>query len=156
MSFITGAGATLAIGTTVAASTQAGFEADTYQSVGELETINEISRERTQVEFASLADARTRVKRGTEQVSVIEMTYAFDGTDAGQDALKDAYEVASQSADEFNFRVQLNDSLGVNPTTIYFRGPIMSVSLANIGTDEVVKRMAKVARNSDWIEVAAA
>jgi hypothetical protein len=154
---LTGAGAVLSIGGNSPTDSYSDFASDSYTPVGELENINEISRERNPVEFASLADARTRVARGVEAVSIIEATFAYVSGDNGQDALIAAFEEASQQTDNYNFRIQLNDGASgvADGTTIYFRGPVLSMSLSGIDNENVIRRMVRIARNSEWIEIPA-
>ena len=157
---LTGAGAIFSIGTSTAATIQSEFEADTYTAIGELESIDEISRERNPVEFASLQDRRTRVARGVEAVSIISGTYAHDAADDGQAAMTLAYETVSLSADNFNFRIQFADGPGpdatTDGTTLYFRGPVLKLSLQSIDNQNVIRRAFSIARNSEWIEVESA
>lgn len=154
--FYTGRGATVAIGTTATATNQATFEADTYQAVGEVENVDTLTRERPAIEFADLLTSRTRAKRGIENLTVFQFTYAFDGADTGQDAIETAYEAAPPAEEEYNFRFQLNDgSPGSpsSPTTIYMRGPVLKVEWQGVSNDNVIRKMAAVARVSDWVEV---
>jgi hypothetical protein len=149
---LTGAGATFGIGS----NDDTAFDADTYTLVGEIEAFEEFSRSRNPVEFASLADLRTRVGRGVEAVSILRFRYAHDADDNGQQAMVDAYEEASQALDNFNFRIRLAD--GATPeggTTIYFRGPVLELTLMGIDNENVVRRQVAIARNSEWLEVPA-
>lgn len=152
----TGTGVTLAIGTTAAATNQAQFEADTYTEVGDVEEIQEFGDARNPVTFAALADGRVRKARGTADAGDVTIIYAHQTGDGGQDAIKTAFEVTSQAADEFNFRIQLNDSEGVSPTTFYFRAKVMSRRVQAITNDGVIRVAAMLSINSAVIEVAAA
>lgn len=158
MSFKTGAGCTIAIGTTLAApnGTQAEYEADTYVTVSENATIGPFGDERQSVEFISLADSRTQKARGSADAGNQEITFAHKTGDAGQLALKAAFEVTSQTADEFNFRVQFNDSLGTNPTKNYFRARVMSRQVQEISTNSPLLVRATLGINTAILEVSAA
>ena len=103
-----GSGVTIAIGTTQAASNLTEYEADSYTVAGEIAEIGEFGDERNIVEFLSLADSRVKKSRGSANAGDAPVTYAFDGSDSGQDAIKAAFDVTSQAADEFNFRIQFN------------------------------------------------
>lgn len=151
-----GYGVTLGIGTTTAADTESEFDADTYTDVGEVSEIGEFGDERTVVEFIALSDGRVKKSRGSSNAGDCVIVYAFDGDDGGQDALKTAFEVVSQSADEFNFRVVFNDSGGTNGTTFYFRAKITSRRVQSISNDNTITVQATLAINSAIIEKAAA
>lgn len=154
----TGSGVTLSIGTTQAAANQAAFESDTYQAVGEVSEIGEFGDERTIVEFISLSDGRVRKARGSANAGDAVVTYAYDSADDGQDDLKDAFEATSQSADEFNFKVEFNDA-GIgspsSPSTFYWRARVTSRRVQSITNDGIVTVQATLAINSPIIEVAA-
>jgi hypothetical protein len=157
MAIKTGTGCTLAIGTTLAVpnGTQAQYEADTYTNVGEIEEIGEFGDERSVVEFAALGDGRMQKARGVANAGDATVTYAHKTADAGQDAVKTAFEATSQSADEFNFRVLLNDQISTNPTKFYWRARITGRRVLAITNDGVVKVRATLAINTTVLEVAA-
>lgn len=149
MAISTGTGVTFAIGTTQAASDAQTFESDTYKKVGEVSEIGEFGPSRNIVEFASLDDGRMRKLRGVEDLGDLAVTYADDGTNDGQQAMEAAYAVDSHAADEFNFRIQLNDSVGAGkaPTTIYVRAKVAGLTIQSITSDGVLMRQATLAVN---------
>jgi hypothetical protein len=156
---ISGEGALLSIGTTGAGTNQTEFEADTYDVVGQIGEIGEFGVQRGEAAFTALNDGLTRRARGSKDVGLLALTVAHKpGGEAGQNALKAAFE-AAQGADEFNFRVTLNDQITPstgNPTTLYFRAKVMSRRIQNIGTDNTVTWQIQLAINTIPIEVAAA
>ena len=154
MAIQSGTGCTISIGTTAAATSAEEFAQDDYTEVGEVSEIGEFGDQRNIVTFTSLADGRVRKARGTADAGDVPVTYAFDGGDEGQDALKTAFEELSQSADEFNFRVQLSDGL-ITPTTFYFRARVSSRRVQSITNDGIVTVQAMLAINSPVVEVAA-
>jgi hypothetical protein len=156
MAIQSGAGVALAIGTTLAASTLGGFQADAYTTVGEVSEIGAFGDERNVIKFLSLADGRVRKARGSADAGDAVVTYAYDSTNSGQDNLRTAFNTVSQSADEFNFRVTFNDSLGTNATTWYFRAKIFTRRVQNITTDGIVMVQATLGINSALIEQEAA
>jgi hypothetical protein len=156
MAIQTGSGVSLAIGTTAAATTLGQYQADSYTTVGEVSEIGAFGDERNVVSFLSLADGRVRKARGSANAGDAQVTYAYDSTNSGQDNLRTAFNTVSQSADEFNFRVQFNDSLGSNPTTWYFRARITQRRVQNITTDAIVMVNATLAINSALVEQEAA
>lgn len=150
MTIKTGTGSSIAIGTTLSTSggTLAEYQADTYTTIGNTESIGAFGDERTSVQFASLADSRMQKARGIANAGDQTIIFADTTGDAGQAALEAAYEATSQSTDEFNFRVQLNDSLGSNPTTYYYRARVPTLQVQDITNDGVVMVRAVLAINT--------
>lgn len=153
MAIQSGTGCTIAIGTTLAAVNAGQFAQDDYTVVGEVSEIGEFGDQRSIVTFTSLADGRVRKARGTADAGDVPVTYAFDGGDEGQDAIRDAFEEQSQSADEFNFRIQLSDGIAT-PTTFYFRARVTARRVQSITNDGIVTVQAMLAINSPVVEVA--
>lgn len=157
---LSGVGATLAIGTTAAAANKTQFEADTYEEVGQLGDISEISQERAAANFTDLKSGLTVTARGSKSSSPVTINYALKSSgDDGHDDLVDAY-AASQGADEFNFRIELDDQITPdtgNPTTYYFRGKVMKnpVSIGGVTPDGTVVRQTILAINTEVLEVPA-
>lgn len=156
MTVQTGSGVDISIGTTAAASNATQFAADTYTVIGEVSESGEFGDVRQIVPFISLADGRVRKARGSKDGGEWQLTVAFDGSDAGQIAVKNAFAVVSQTADEYNWRVRLNDSGGINPTTFYFRGKVVSRPMQGISADNIITMAFTIAITSDQVEVAAA
>ena len=152
MTVQTGSGATIAIGTTTAADDAAEFAADTYTEIGEVSDSGQFGDTRQIVTWQSLADGRVRKARGSADAGDMTITVGFDGSDAGQAAVKAAFAVSSQTADEFNFRVQLNDGT-VTPTTFYFRARVTSRPMQSITADGIVQMQFTLAINSAIVEV---
>lgn len=140
MTIKTGTGSSIAIGTTLAApnGTLAEYQADSYTTIGNTESIGEFGDERTSVPFASLADSRRQKARGVADAGDQTIVFADTTGDAGQAALEAAYAATSQATDEFNFRVQYNDSLGSNPTTHYYRARVMTMRVQEVTNDGVI------------------
>jgi len=157
MTFKTGTGSTIAIGTTLATTggTQAEYEADVYVNIADIESIGPMGDERANVGFAALADGRRQKARGIADAGDQTIAYAHKTGDAGQAALLAAYAVTSQSADEFNFRVQFNDAITVNKTTRYYRARVLSQRVREIGNDAAIIVEAILAINTAVLEVAA-
>lgn len=154
MTVNTAAESTLAIGTTAAADDQTSFEADTYAEVGEVEDLGEFGDQAEEVTFTALANRRTRKFKGSFNAGTVTAVCGFDSSDAGQDAMIAAF----ASDDDYNFRVMLNDTPagGSTPTTLYFRGKVMSKQ-KNVGNvSNVVRQTFAIGINSEIIEVAAA
>lgn len=155
MTIKTATGSTIAIGTVLATTngTQAEYEADSYTTVGEIESIGEFGDARNAVTFASLSDGRMQKARGIADAGDAVIVYAHKTAEAGQAAMKAAYAATSQSTDEFNFRVQLNDSISTNPTRFYFRARVLSDRTLELTNDDVVRKQATLAINTAVLEV---
>lgn len=154
----TATGATLAIGTTLATpnGTQAEYEADSYTNIGDLSEVPEFGDERSAVKFTALSDGRVRTARGVADAGETEIMYAHLTGDAGQDALKAAFQATSQATDEFNFRVRFADTIATSPTTLYFRARVLSAPrYKGLAPDGVIINGAKLAINTTILEVAA-
>jgi hypothetical protein len=158
MAIKTGTGCSIAIGTVLATpnGTQAEYEADTYTSLGEVETIGEFGDVRTSVQFTSLADGRVQKARGVKDAGDSVIVFAHKTGDSGHAALKSADEATSQATDEFNFRVQLADTISTSPTKFYFRARVLGRRVLEITNDGVVRVQATLAINTAITEVAAA
>jgi hypothetical protein len=157
MAFKTGTGSTIAIGTVLATpnGTQAEYEADSYTNIGDIENIGPFGDERSIVRFTSLADGRVQKARGVADAGDQTISYAHKTGDAGQVALLAAFAVTSQAADEFNFRVQLNDAITTNKTTRYYRARVASQRVREITNDGAVIVEAILAISTAVLEVAA-
>ena len=161
MAIQTGSGATIAIGATIygspitagPANTLAEFRVITYTTIGEVSEIGEFGDERTIVPFISLADGRTRKARGSADAGDVQITFAYDAADAGQDAIATAFAVSSQNLDQYPFRVRLNDATGTGSptnigTTYYFGAKITQLRTQSISNDGIVTRVATLAINT--------
>jgi hypothetical protein len=158
MAIKTGTGASLAIGTVLAApnGTQAEYEADAYTTVGNVESIGEFGDQRNAVEFTSLADTRKQKARGVADAGDSVITYAHTSGDTGHTLLAAAYAATSQATDEFNFRIQLADTIATSPTKFYFRARVLANKMLELTNDGVVRRQTMLAINTAVLEVAAA
>ena len=154
MTVNTAALSTLAIGTTTVANDQADYEADSYTSVGEVEDLGEFGDTAEEITFTSLANRRVRKFKGSFDAGSLSVTCGNDSADAGQAAMLAAF----ASDNDYNFRVQLNDTPvgGSTPTTLYFSGKVTSKP-KNVGNvSNVVRQMFTVGINTEILEVAAA
>lgn len=158
MAIKTGTGCSIAIGTTLSTSggTQSEYEADTYVTLGNVESIGQFGDLRESVQFASLADGRRQKARGIADAGDSVVTYAHTSGDAGHTALKAAFAATSQATDEFNFRVQFNDQISTSPTKFYFRARVMGVPVQEVRNDGVVMVQTTLAINTAVLEVDAA
>lgn len=154
----TGTGATVAIGTVLAApnGTQAEYEADAYVTIGNVESASEFGDERNKVTFAPLEVARVLKARGTADAGDMDVMFAHTTGDAGQVALAAAFAATSQATDEFNFRVQYNDQIATSPTKNYFRARVGALRVQGVTNDGVIMVKATLWINTAKLEVDAA
>jgi 2C-methyl-D-erythritol 2,4-cyclodiphosphate synthase len=154
----TGSGALVKIGTVLATpnGTQAEYEADTYVTIGNVESASEFGDERNKVTFAGLADSRVQKARGTADAGDMDVLYAHTTGDAGQVALAAAFAATSQATDEFNFLVQFNDQIATSPTKEYFRARVGSLRVQGVSNDGVIMVKATLWINTPKLEVDAA
>lgn len=157
MTINTAAGSKFYIGTTAAidetseVTAIADFEADTYEEVGEVEDLGEIGDEATEVTFTALGNRRVRKLKGSYNAGNVTAMCGDDPADAGQDDMLAAF----ASDLDFNFKITLNDQLTLSgtPTTMYFRGKVMS-KRRNIGSvNNVVRRSFLTGINTPVYEI---
>ena len=155
MAIKTGTGCSIAIGTVLAApnGTQAEYEADTYTTLGNVESIGQFGDLRESVTFASLSDGRRQKARGIADAGDSVVTYAHTSGDAGHAALKAAFAATSQATDEFNFRVQFSDTITTSPTKFYFRARVLGIPVQEVRNDGVLMVQTTLAINTAVLEV---
>lgn len=155
---ISGADATIAIGTTAAATDQAGFEADSYTAIEQVASFGPIGDGRNEVSYNLLSEGRVQISKGSKRAQPVQVRFAHDpSAPTGQGALRTA-EAAGQGADVYNFRVQFDDAITPStgdPTTIYFRGRVMDIVVQEVSSEGTIERVANIQPVSDFIEVAA-
>jgi hypothetical protein len=154
MAVNTAGGVKFYIGTTQDCTTLAEFQADSYIEVGEVEDAGQVGDESGEITFTALSDARTRKFKGPRDAGTMQIVCGADSSDEGQDAM-----VAAEADDNFdyNFRVDLSDELtvGGTPTSLYFRGKVMSKrrNIGNVGN--IVRYNFNVGVNTAIVESAA-
>ena len=153
MTINTAGGSRFFIGTTAPADDLAEFEADSYIEVGEVEDLGELGDEAEQITFTALKDGRVRKLKGPRDAGTMAIVCGADSSDEGQAAMIEA----EASPLDFNFMVILNDQLTLSgtPTTLFYRGKVMS-KRRNIGNvSNVVRYNFNVGVNSAVLEVQA-
>ncbi len=127
MAVNTSSGCTIAIGTTATVSSS-----DSYTSIGFISNGGAFGRTYSLIKFDSLPDRNTLKFKGQRDDGAMTIEAGRDASDAGQSAVI----VALDSDQDYNFRVELNDSSGISgshPTIFYFKGKVMSYP-TTIGT----------------------
>jgi hypothetical protein len=120
--------------------------------VGLAESLGEFGDEANAISFSALGDARVRKSKGARDAGTMQVTVAYDGTDAGQILL----ETAEGTNINYAFRVVLPNKLtgGGTNEILYFMGMVMSKRM-NVGNnDNIVRRTFNIAVNSVIVRVA--
>jgi hypothetical protein len=129
------------------------FDATGAVEIGEVEDPGEFGDEVNPVTFTALADRRVRKFKGSYDAGTQTITVAFDGEDAGQDALNLALKDTSQS--NYNFKVQLSDrpEAGGTDTIFYFSGKVMSRRIQPGNADNIVRASITIGIDTPIFEV---
>lgn len=154
----TAAGCRLGFGTKTPAADKAGYEADTYVDVGEIEDLGEFGDTFSNVNFTALGDGRVRKYKGTADAGDMTLTVGLDNGDAGQTAVKAAH--ADRTKGNYNVKVTLNDGNPtanpvILPTTYYFGVKVMNNTVAAGSADNVVRRNMTFGINTPILEIPA-
>lgn len=122
-----------------------GFEALTFDLIGEVTDLGEFGREYSLVTHNPLGDRQTVKRKGSYNDGSISMTVARTPDDAGQTVLQTALD----SDENFSFNVTLQDG-----TELYFSAQVMSYT-ANVGTvDQITTASVTIEITDEIIEVA--
>ena len=121
--------------------------------VGEIEDPGEFGDEVNPVTFTALADRRVRKFKGSYDAGTQTLTVAFDGEDAGQDALNAALQDESQA--NYNFKFELSDrpDAGGTDTVFYYSGKVMSRRIQPGNADNIVRATVTIGINTPIFEV---
>jgi hypothetical protein len=142
---ITTAGTVLAIDNALPATyNQAGFEALSYDTVGELTEIGEFGKEYALVTHNPINDRQTYKFKGSYNNGSITLQMASDEDDAGQ-----AVVITALGSDtSVSFKVTHQDA-----TVDYFTGKVMSYK-KNVGSsDSILSASVTVELDSDVVNV---
>lgn len=153
MTIASAAGAKVFIGTTVLATTESAFAADTYLEIGQVEDLGEFGDESEAITFASLGDARVRKLKGARDAGTLVLVVGRDPLDPGQIALK----AAEKTSFEHNIKIIANDAPDADHTNsvYYFRGLVMSARDSYAQQNTVVRTTFNIGINSAILEVPA-
>ncbi len=124
-----------------------GFEALTFDLIGEVTDLGEFGREYSLVTHNPLGDRQTVKRKGSFNDGSIAMTVARVPGDSGQSELITALD----SDDNYSFNVTLQDG-----TELYFSAQVMSYT-ANVGSvDQITSASITLEITDEIIEVAPA
>lgn len=153
MTITSAAGAKVFIGTTVLATTESAFAADTYTEIKEVEDLGELGDESEAITFAPLGEARVRKLKGARDAGTLVLVVGRDPLDPGQIALK----AAEKTSFEHNIKIVANDAPDADHTNsvYYFRGLVMSARDNYGQQNNVVRTTFNIGINSAILEVPA-
>lgn len=155
MPIVTAAGATVKIGTTSPKTDAAGYAADTWTPVSNIEDVGEAGSEAEIVTGKFVDQLYVRKFKGSRDNGTMELVVGRDSADAGYQALV----AAEQTAFAYNFCVELNDkpASGASPknSRFYFSAIVASRKNSFGGADDIVKTTFSLAISGPIIEVAA-
>lgn len=146
MAIQTSAGSTFAIATALPGTYDAaGYNALTWQVVGEITDIGEFGKEFNLVSHLPLAGRQTKKFKGSYNNGAVQLQMARDqAVAANQDKLK----TALNSDASYACRVTLQDG-----TKLYFTGKVMSYKTAVGGTDSMTGASCTIEIDNDIVEV---
>lgn len=147
MSNVSNVKTTAFIGTTKEASAEADFTSDTWTSLGSPTDFGEFGDSAETIKFNVIGEGRVRKLKGVRDAGTVDITFAFDADDAGQNAFR----AAEQSEDKFNFKIALADG-----TTYFLRGLVESFKNTLKDASSVVQTTFTVALDQAPLMVKAA
>lgn len=146
MAVATSAGSKIAISIPLPATQDdTGYEALTFEDIGEVESIDEYGITYNPVTFTALADRRTRKFKGSYDPGDPTVSIAIDRDDAGQDDCRTALNQDENVA----FSVTYQDG-----TIDYFEAKVLSFT-TNVGSvEDITMASMQIGINSDLVTVA--
>lgn len=151
-------GATISIGGVLATKTtnfiEADFSGETWVPVDGWETMGGFGDASNLITTALINRGRDTKQKGTRNAGQMDNRFAHIPNDTGQEAVR----TAEATANNYAFRVQLNDipSGGSTPTTFYFIALVMSWRPVGGNANTTLLRAAMLEVNSNVVEVDAA
>lgn len=136
MAYQTASGASIGISLTApSAFTEAGYDALTFKTIGEVTNIGEFGKEFTLVTHNPLSTRGTKKGKGSFNNGTLTPSMALDHSDAGQNDMKAALE----GDDPAYFIITMQDG-----TISYLEGLVMSFKTNVGGVDDVVNATANI------------
>ncbi|CZT34618.1 hypothetical protein [Rhizobium sp. 9140] len=158
MAIFTVAGSKISIGAALPSKATdfvvADFASQTWQEVGNVETLGTFGDTSEETTFDDIGKARRQKLKGVRDAGTLEIVCGLDYSDAGQAALVAAEKVPH----EFAIRVEFSDKpSGASPKNSirYFVARIMSAAEALEAAGDVAKLNVSMSINSNIVRVAA-
>lgn len=119
------------------------FEQQDWNEIGEVTDLGQFGKEFALVTHNPLGDRRTVKRKGSYNDGTIQLQYALDSQDEGQEMLRDAVD----SDDSYAFRVVIQDG-----SVFYFSAQAMS-SPISVGTvDQITSGSTALEIDNDILE----
>ena len=144
----TGSKISIVLGTP-ATEDQAGYEALTYQEIGEVVDIPEHGPQYDVVTHQPLATGITEKRKGSVDYGSFTLGLGRDSSDAGQQVLSDAADGANKY-DDHSFKEEFQ-----NGDVIYYYGQVFGYTVNPSTANSIVGSNAQVEINSKLVEVTA-
>ncbi|WP_044561474.1 hypothetical protein [Azospirillum sp. B4] len=132
-----------------------GQTASGWTELAEVSNYNEFGKTWTTVKVNSVANRRTRKRKGSYDEGNLQLTFNRVPADDGQAKIIDARDDPTGS---YPFKLVLDDNpggAGGKPTRMYFYGMVMSYTTNLGGGEDVVRAASSIEINSDIVEGAA-
>lgn len=133
-----------------AADDVSAYAALTWVEVKEVESIGAFGDKSSAITFTSLSDARVRKLKGPRDAGDVDVVFAHDPTDAGQNAL------AAAQATKFSypFKVTIPDAQDESApdSAFYFQAKVSGVPINPGSATDVTKRTASLGIDTEIVE----
>lgn len=122
----------------------------TWVEIGEVESIAAFGDKASAITFTSLSDSRVRKLKGPRDAGDMDIVYAHDPSDAGQQAL------ATAEGTKFSYPIKISvpdaQDESAPDSVFYFQAKVMGVPL-NVGSaTDVTKRTATLGIDTEIVE----
>lgn len=135
---------------TPAAADVSTYAALTWIEIDEVESIAAFGDKASSITFTSLNDARVRKLKGPRDAGDVDVVYAHDPSDAGQQALA----TAEGTKFSYPFKVTVPDAQDVSSpdSAFYFQAKVSGVPINPGSATDVTKRTATLAIDTAIVE----
>jgi hypothetical protein len=125
MTIHTSPGCRIYIGPAIASTvdTEAEFEALSYTEISQVQDMGEFGDAVEDLTYSAVDDSRVYHVPGSVSAGILSLVLSYDGTNAGQAALK----AAAAAWSDYAFKIELGGTPGVPPAedALYFRGQVL-------------------------------
>jgi hypothetical protein len=130
------AGSRIYIGTTLAASSQTEFEADSYVEILDVSNMGELGAVANIVQFPVVSDDFVKKSKGTRNAGDPALVVGRLPNDPGQIAVR----AAEATKYFYNFKLELADAINEDytNTVIYFRALVAGIPVGTGGNEDFV------------------
>lgn len=135
---------------TPAADDVSAYSALSWVEVGEVESIGAFGDKASAITFTSLSDARVQKLKGPRDAGDVDVVYAHDPSDTGQQALS----TAQATKFSYPFKVTVPDAQDASATdsAFYFQAKVSGVPINPGSATDVLKRTATLSIDTAIVE----